>query len=49
MGDWGRKPDKESINEKLPELDEKMWEENQKIVWILLTGGSIKNLQLSGN
>ena len=33
--DWGGKPDKGSIDEKPPELDEKMWEENQKIIDIV--------------
>ena len=32
MEDWGGKPDKRSINEKLPKLVKKMWEEKQKIV-----------------
>ena len=33
MGDWRGKPDKKSIDEKSLELDEKMWEENQKITY----------------
>ena len=32
MGDWRGKPDKRSIDEKPPELDEEMWEENRKII-----------------
>ena len=36
MGDWGGKPDKGSIDEKPPELDEEMWEENQKIIDIVV-------------
>ena len=35
MGDWGGKPNKRSIDKKPPELDEKMWEENQKIIDIV--------------
>ena len=30
--DWGRKPDKESIDEKPLKLDKEIWEENQKII-----------------
>ena len=32
MRDWGRKPDKKSIDKKPLELDEEMWEGNQKII-----------------
>ena len=31
MGDWGRKLDKRSINEKPPELNEKIWEKTEKL------------------
>ena len=34
-GDWGGKPDKRSIDEKSPELNEEMWEENRKIMNIV--------------
>ena len=36
MGDWGGKPDKRSIDEKPPELDEEMWEENRKIIKVIV-------------
>ena len=35
MGDWRAKPDKRSIDEKLLELNEEMWEKNQKIVLLM--------------
>ena len=35
MGDRREKPDKESINDKPPELNEEMWEKNQKIIDII--------------
>ena len=44
MGDWKRKPDKKSIDEKLPKLDEEIWEENQKIVVQVLSMKKPSNL-----
>ena len=35
MGDWRGKLDKGSINEKLLELNEEIWKENQKIIDIV--------------
>ena len=32
IGDWREKPDRILINKKPLELNEKMWEKNQKIV-----------------
>ena len=35
MEDWGGKPDKKSIDKKLLELNEEIWEKNQKIISLM--------------
>lgn len=39
--DGGKKPDTKLINNKLLELDEKIWKKNQKIIEIIVVRGKL--------